>query len=112
LDPIREIRLRGQHYNRDRACILICLEFVKRLPAVHHRHHQVEQDDIGTLALCRLAGEFAILDCDDVEMLTFENLAQEYTGGQVILGNDDRASSGRLLRFSRAHGVQPPDVCC
>jgi hypothetical protein len=77
--PVRDVGKRGDHDQRDVACLAVRLQATAQLETVHPRHHDIGQDQVGRLAVRQLDGRGAVRCGDHVEVL----------GGQLDLEQFD-----------------------
>ena len=69
-------------------------------PAVHAGHHDVEDDQIGTLGLRLLDGVLTVDRGHDVVALHLQVDLEQLDDGGVVVGDEDRL--GHVTRLSRA----------
>src|SRR5690606_19375886 len=61
----------------------------RELPAVHHRHHQVEQDELGRHRAQALEGLAAIARAPHTVALTLEDLGESVENVRIVIHDQD-----------------------
>src|SRR5215217_8563021 len=76
------------------------------LPAVHHRHHQVQQDELRRVRLQLVQRLLAVAGAADLEALGLQDLRERFEDVRVIIDDEHRAgtSHGGGRRGGRRRG--------
>ena len=116
--PIGDIGQRGHHDHRYVGGMRVGLEPAADLEPVHPRHHHVEQDDVGQLALGELQRRRAVIRGDHLEIFArqlgleqldvqFDVVDDQNSGGHggVAPLNHDRNRSTVLMKLATEIGL-------
>ena len=82
-----QIARRGEQDDRD--VLVELLQRARELPAVHHRHHEVEDDHVGTERAQDDEGLAAVRRWHDLEALVRERCEQQLTKIGVVVDDED-----------------------
>ena len=70
--------------------------------AIHHRHHDIEDNKVGVFAFDRFKGERPIRGRNDTKVFVFEIGFDEAHKPRLIIDNEDERSRRRLYRCAHA----------
>ncbi len=79
---------------------VVGLELGDRLVAAHHRHHHVEDDEIGVVVAGKVDGLAAVGGLVHVVALGLEGHRDDAQDIGVVIGDDDRLGHGSAHRPS------------
>ncbi len=88
----------------DDRCLSASLELTivhHELEPVHHRHHQIEQHQIGTILLCPIEGDGAVLGLIHGPPVVCEGALKERPYGVVVIHHQGVAATGRNCVLAR-----------
>ena len=99
VDQHRAVAGGGDDDERDVGDLGVLLLLPPELPAVHHRHHEVEQDDAGAGRgrLQVVEGLAAVPHARDVVALVLENLTQRVADVRIVVDDQNTPARFRAL---------------
>src|SRR5215510_5826008 len=101
-------RMRGERDDRDVARLRVGLEPPRRLPAVHPRHFEVHQDDVGTFAQRHRTAPLAIFRGHDLEVVQqFQPHLEHIDVVVVVLDVEHFGHDAASIPLSRAVASPP-----